>query len=222
MTPDIRFIGDILKRGGRANKMSDSGLIVLDIETTGLQCRPRGTDAFQKDGAAFDEILQLAIVDDAGDSLFYESFKPRYKKSWKPAQKIHGIMSSDVKDKAHFEDRRGEIQNIINTSTLIVAYNAEFDLGFLSAQEIELDKRRYVCLMKEFARVYGAKRKYGGGYIWQSLDTCAQYYGVSNPHMHNALSDTETTLLCYQAFIKEDKFTPHKEVWTNARTNARR
>jgi DNA polymerase III epsilon subunit-like protein len=197
--------------------MDSNEFIVLDVETTGLQCRLHDTEILQKDDAAFDEILQLAIVNDAGDSLFYESFKPRYKKSWKQAQKIHGIMPSDVKDKPHFETRRNEIQGIINTSTLIVTYNAEFDLGFLSAQGIELNKKRYVCLMKEFARVYGAKRKYGSGYIWQSLDTCARYYGVSNPRMHNALSDTQTALLCYRALVKEGKFVLHEEVWTNVR-----
>jgi DNA polymerase III epsilon subunit-like protein len=195
--------------------MSDKGLIVLDVETTGLQCRPRGKNTPQRDAASFDEILQLAIVDDAGKSLFYENFKPLYKKSWKQAQKIHGITPSDVKDKPHFEERLSEIQSIVNASTLIVTYNAEFDLGFLNAQGIDLNKKRYVCLMKEFARVYGAKRKYGSGYIWQSLDTCARYYGVKNPHVHNALSDTQTALLCYQALVKEGKFTPHKEVWTN-------
>jgi DNA polymerase III epsilon subunit-like protein len=197
--------------------MSNKRFIVLDVETTGLQCRPRDKDTSQRDDTAFDEILQLAIVDDAGNPLFYESFKPLYKKSWKSAQKIHGIAPADVKDKAHFEDKLSEIQSIINTSTLIVAYNAEFDLGFLHAQRIELNKKHYVCLMKEFARVYGARRKYGGGYIWQPLDTCARYYGVRNPHMHNALSDTQTALLCYQALVKEGKCIPHEEVWTNAR-----
>jgi DNA polymerase-3 subunit epsilon len=202
--------------------MNNRKFIVLDVETTGLQCRPRGKEILQREDAVFDEILQLAIVDDAGDSLFYENLKPLYKKSWKQAQKIHGITPSDVKDKPHFANRRSEIQGIINTSTLIVAYNAEFDLSFLSAQGIDLNKKRYICLMKEFARVYGAKRKYGSGYIWQSLDTCARYYGVNNPHMHNALSDTRTALLCYQALVEEGKFVLHKEVWTNARTNVRR
>jgi DNA polymerase III epsilon subunit-like protein len=197
--------------------MSEKKFIVLDVETTGLQCRPRSKNASQRDGAAFDEILQLAIVDEAGNSLFYESFKPLYKKSWTQAQKIHGITPTDVKDKPHFADRLSEIQSIINTSTPVVAYNAEFDLGFLHAQGIELNKKRYICLMKEFARVYGARRKYGSGYVWQSLDTCARYYEVNNPQMHNALSDTQTALLCYQALLKEHKFPPREEVWTNAR-----
>jgi DNA polymerase-3 subunit epsilon len=191
-------------------------LIVVDIETTGLRCPPSHKVISQRQrtgGEVYDEILQLAIVDDTGTPLFCDNFKPVERKSWKQAQSIHGITPSAVKDKVCFAERRDEIQRVIDTSTLIVVYNATFDLGFLSAQGIELRDKRHICLMKEFARVYGAKKGHSKGYTWQALSICAQYYGIENSHTHNALSDAQTTLLCYQALVKEGKYAPRKEVW---------
>jgi DNA polymerase-3 subunit epsilon len=199
-----------------STEKTEERLIVLDIETTGLLCplsHKATTQRHRVSNGTYDEILQLAIVDDTGTPLFYDNFKPVERKSWKQAQSIHGITPSVVKGKACFAERRNEIQRIVDTSTLIVVYNATFDLGFLSAQGIELGGRRYTCLMKEFARVYGSKKGHSKNYTWQTLDTCAQYYGIENPHTHNALSDAQTTLLCYQALVKEGKYAPRKEVW---------
>jgi DNA polymerase III epsilon subunit-like protein len=162
----------------------------------------------------YDEILQLALVDATGCVLFYDSFKPTEKKSWPQAQRVHSIAPRDVKGKAPFQSRRAEIQGIIDAGALIVAYNAEFDLGFLSAQGIKLQEKPYLCLMKEFACVYGRKKVHGHAYTYQSLEVCAQYYGVQNPEAHNALADAQTTLYCYQAFMQEGKYRPRREKWS--------
>jgi DNA polymerase-3 subunit epsilon len=164
----------------------------------------------------YDEILQLAIVDPAGQVLFYDSFKPTQKTSWPQAQKVHGIAPKDVRNKALFGSRKHEIQNIIDASELIVAYNAKFDLGFLGAQGIELRKKPYFCLMKEFAqiaRVHGRKMGQRLSYTYQNLDSCARYYGVQNPSAHNALADAKTALYCYQAFMREGKRQTRVEEW---------
>jgi DNA polymerase III epsilon subunit-like protein len=193
--------------------MVDTGLIVLDIETTGLCCRPCNRSGPQDDNGSYDEILQLAIIDGAGKPLFYDSFKPVNRRSWTATQRIHGVAPRDVKEKAPFSERKAEIQSIIDVSRLLIAYNAEFDLGFLSAQGIGLEGKRFICLMKEFARIYGRKKVHGKGYTWQSLETCARYYGIVNLRAHDALADARVTLRCYRAFVQEGRHRARNEKW---------
>jgi DNA polymerase-3 subunit epsilon len=200
----------------------DSGFIVLDIETTGLRCPPEQTGQTRQSGGAnvpwesgdaYDEILQLAIVDAAGSTLFYDGFKPTKRKSWAQAQRVHGITPNDVKGKAPFGSRKDEIQGIIDAGGLIVTYNAGFDLGFLSAQGIALKGRRYLCLMTEFARFHGRKGGRRRWYTWQSLEVCARHYGVANPRAHDALADALTTLRCYQSFMREGRREVRGKEW---------
>jgi DNA polymerase-3 subunit epsilon len=134
--------------------------VVLDIETTGLRYRPHDAKTLRSNDIVYDEILQFAIVDAASESLFYDSFSPIKHSSWTQAQSIHGIAPRDIKDKAPFSSRKAEIQTIIDAADLLVAYNANFDLAFLSAQGIELQDKRFVCLMKSFAQIHGRRGRY--------------------------------------------------------------
>jgi DNA polymerase III epsilon subunit-like protein len=193
--------------------MDNENYLILDTETTGLHCRFNNENVMRNADGLYDEILQLAVINAMGQTLFYDSFKPVEKRIWPQAQKVHGISPHDVKDKTSFESRRNEIQSIIDASELVVAYNAEFDLGFLSAQGIELQGKPYICLMKEFARIYGRKKVHDRGYTFQSLDACARYYEVQNPKAHNALADAQTTLHCYQAFVKSAGRPVYRREW---------
>lgn len=140
--------------------------IVLDIETTGLN--PAHGTSFHQGGikgyqaaGGFDEILQLAIVDPKGQTLFYDSFKPEFKKQWSDAQRLHGITPSSVQDKQDFSKHRADIQRVIDAAGFVVAYNVAFDLKFLQAQGINLKRKPTVCVMQEFAPIFGKKGKGG-------------------------------------------------------------
>jgi DNA polymerase-3 subunit epsilon len=193
----------------------DSGaIVVLDSETTGLRCRLSGAGALRDDDIVYDEILQLAIVDATGAPLFYDSFSPVRHKSWAQAQRIHGIAPRNLKGKAPFSSRKAEVQSIINDADLIVAYNADFDLGFLSAQGIKLKGMRFACLMKEFARVHGRKRGHRTRCIWQTLEACAQYYGIAYPLTHDVLADARVTLRCHQSLMQESGYRMCVKEWS--------
>jgi len=202
-------------------------LIVLDVETTGLQIPPRNGSCQQTHGqttkpsskeAVFDEILQLAIVNQDGEVLFYDSFAPLKIKAWPKAQAIHHISPEEVAEKQSFSARLEEIQGIIDRASLIVAYNAPFDLQFLEGQGVSLSKKPYACAMETFANGLIKRKRYGKTSAWRSLSTCANYFGLLNENPHNALADAQLTLACYKAMVNDARFCIRPQIWVGNET----
>lgn len=161
--------------------------IVIDTETTGL--RPD-----------LDEVLQLAIVDQDGLVLFYQKFRPEFLVAWPEAENIHHIKPADVANEHPYRYYKKKVQQIIRDTPLMVGYNLLFDLRFL---DVELPFTMEIYdVMKGFAPIYGERSR--TGYKWQTLESCAAYYGYTY-HAHDALEDAKATLFCYQ-MIKRKKF----------------
>lgn len=78
-----------------------SDAIVIDTETTGLS---------PLDGA---EILQLSIINQDGEILFNEYFKPMFAESWEIAMQINHITPEMVAEKPHIYERMQEIYAIL-------------------------------------------------------------------------------------------------------------
>ncbi|AEH60814.1 Exonuclease RNase T and DNA polymerase III [Methanosalsum zhilinae DSM 4017] len=163
-----------------------NGVICLDVETTGLH--------------STDEILQLAIIDDLGDILFYDYFKPLTKKVWPEAQKIHGISPPMVQDKKSICFHKPKIEDILRKSDTVVGYNIiNYDLKFLHSSGITIPEMTVYDVMLEFADICGEWSEYYQNNKWQKLCTCAEYYGY--PHLenlHDSMEDTRATLYCYK------------------------
>jgi DNA polymerase-3 subunit epsilon len=172
--------------------MEQTSYIVLDTETTGLSC------------ASGDEILQLAIISDSADLLFNEYFRPERQVTWDAAQRIHHISPAMVQDSQPFSHYRSVIQRIIDQASLLVCYNAEFDLGFLRAQGIQLRGKRFCCVMKRFASLcerqssIRSSRHFRRSRSWSTLKACASYLGYDLKQEHDALADAKATLYCYR------------------------
>ena len=161
--------------------------IVIDTETTGFY-------------PGWDELLQVAVIDGEGRILFDRLIKPSRRKTWPDAQRVHGISPMIVRSCRTFRAYRNELQGIFDAADVIVGYNTEFDLGFLSEQGILIPDCRHVDVMLDFAPVYGEWSEYYGDYKYQKLTTCAGYYGYQWPgNAHNALEDCRATLYCYRA-----------------------
>lgn len=168
--------------------------IVIDTETTGLD-------------SSKDEILQLSIIDESGNTLFNEYFKPIKVKDWKAAESVNGIspeMVADCKDIYHYF---GEIQQILYDADTIIGYNTEFDLNFLVNCGFELyEGVETVDVMREFAPIYGEWSEDRQDYKWQKLTTCAAYYNYDwskAAAAHNSLGDCFATLFCYTKMKSE-------------------
>lgn len=168
--------------------------IVIDTETTGLDCNT-------------DEILQLSIIDERGNTLFNGYFKPIKAVKWKAAESVNGItpqMVADCKDIYHYFS---EIQSILYNADTIIGYNTEFDLNFLVNCGFELyEDVETVDVMREFAPIYGEWSEERQDYKWQKLTTCASFYNYDwskAAAAHNALGDCLATLFCYNKMKSE-------------------
>lgn len=166
--------------------------IVLDTETTGLS-------------SYYDEILQLSIIDNNGNTLYNQYFKPQNCTEWKQAQAVNGISPEMVKDCPSIVAELPKIQAIFSSVRKIVGYNTQYDLGFLQAAGVNIaENTEIIDVMRIFSEIYGEWNDYYGQYKWQKLTTCADYYGYDwgDDTAHDSLSDCRATLFCYKAMIK--------------------
>lgn len=97
--------------------------VFLDTETTGLS-------------HADDHILEIALVDDLGDTLL-ESFvrPPDSITAWPKAQAVNGISPEMVADAPPLGDLMPLFTQAIE-GRIVVAYNAKFDAGFFPREAI--------------------------------------------------------------------------------------
>lgn len=174
--------------------MRKSKIICIDIETTGLD---RETD----------EILQVAIINGRWKTLYNSYIRPEHKREWKEAEAVNKISWQAVKNAPTLRREKRKIERILKKAGLIIGYNQKgFDLPFMAAKGINTAvKAKIYDVMLEFAEVYGEYSERYGGYKWQSLIRCAEYYDYVNYKAHDALEDTRATLHCYYAMQKGHK-----------------
>lgn len=162
--------------------------IVIDIETTGLDC-------------CEDEILQVSIISDSGKTLYDSYIKPIFTESWKDAERIHHITPEMVADAPTIYEEMPKINAILRNAKRIIGYNhSEFDNPFLKqCGAVFPEDAEIYDVMLEFAPIYGEWNDHYANYKWQKLATCADYYGYDwgCDIAHNSLSDCRATLYCY-------------------------
>lgn len=191
-----KAVFDVVKKTfSSVNNNSDKKYkyIVLDTETTGLN-------------SSEDELLQISIIDNQGNTLFDEYIKPLFNKCWDNAMAINEITPDMVSDKPNIIEYKKELNSILNSTDVIVGYNTQFDLSFLSSVGIENKNAKVVDVMLDFAPIYGEWSENYGCYKWQKLTTCADYYNYDwgEDNAHNSLSDCRATLFCYQQLQNEN------------------
>lgn len=164
-------------------------IAVIDFETTGLK-------------AGIDEILQVSIIDENYNTLYNTYCKPLRHTTWEAAQKINGITPNMVTSKPPFNLCREKVKEILTAADEVIAYNADFENGFLKAYGIYIDPGKWVDPMIMFARIYGEYDSFHDSYKWQSLTKCAKYYGYEFK-AHDSLEDVKATLYCYKKMIEE-------------------
>lgn len=107
--------GDI----SRILAMPRSGIICIDVETTGLRADRGG------------EILQLGIVDATGATLLSGYVRPTNRKTWPAAQRVHGITPETVRGAPAMGDLLPKVDAALSRAELLVGYNLPFDMGFM-------------------------------------------------------------------------------------------
>lgn len=168
--------------------------IVIDTETTGLD-------------SSADEILQVSIVDESGDTLYNCYFKPSKHTEWAEAEKVNHITPAMVQNCPDISKGAAAISRILASAGKIVGYNTPFDLDFLRAAGVIIPERaEIVDVMQMFSEIKGDWDDVHDGLKWHKLIECAEHYGYKwSGAAHDSLEDARATLHCYKRIVEEKK-----------------
>lgn len=159
--------------------VNDPTVVYLDTETTGL------------DGAA--EVIELAIIDQQGNTLFNRRFRPAGPIPME-ASFVHHIFDRDVAGAPRFAAGWREIVALLD-GRRVVTYNAEYDARLIAqtlaryqlcGQGPDLPGT-WECAMEAYAAWYGEWSAWHGHYKYKPLAFAAAATG-DRPD-HSALGD---------------------------------
>lgn len=178
-----KAFSEIFKPNAESIIADASKKIVFDIETTGL--------------SAYDEILQISVIDGEGSVLINSYVKPYTFLEWKDAERINNISPEMIKDAPYLHELVTDLQRIFYSAKTWIAYNGNFDLSFLKCIGIRPNEDTIIeDVMFDFAEFYGEWNDYFQSFKWQKLGNCASYFGYEF-NAHDSLEDVKATLYCY-------------------------
>jgi DNA polymerase-3 subunit epsilon len=177
------------------NALAGKDFLVLDTETTGLY-----------EG----EIVQIAIINSAGETLLNTLVKPVYSIPAE-ATDIHKITDDMCDNSPTWIDLAPKIKQLLE-GKLLVVYNAVYDRKMMhqTAERHGLPKVEWKeicewhCAMEAFAEFYGDYNRYRGSYRWQKLVIAARHCGVAYEDAHNALVDCQMALGVTKHMLKAE------------------
>lgn len=164
--------------------------IIFDTETTGLDSRE-------------DRIIEFGGIELVNrfptGRTFHVYINPQGRRVHPDAQAVHGISDADLADKPIFDAIVADLLGFIE-GAMLVAHNANFDIGFLNAEFARLGHAP-VDPGNVIDTLAIARRKHPMGP--NSLDALCRRYGVDNSHRtkHGALLDSELLAEVYIELI---------------------
>lgn len=181
-------------------------ILFLDTETTGLS-------------HDYDEVLEIGIIDQHGQTCLNKIVKPRLKTSWPEAQAIHGLSPEKVmlesKDLT-LVDWAPNIAKLINAAEKVVVYNLAYDKPFLDdafrAAGVTIDESvQWQCAMLDYAKAMGEWNPKRNQWRWHKLVDAAAHVGhVWEGEAHRAVSDCQATLSVWNWLQDEEKQSKHE------------
>lgn len=156
-------------------------IVYLDTETTGLDHT--------------DEVIELAVIDEDGNTLFDSRFKPTVEIN--PfAQEVHGIDANSIATCLTWRDQESLVKEVLLGKSVVI-FNADFDLRIMrqtanafGCDDSWVNELKTLCAMEVAASCYGATNKYGT----ISLANAAFEAGADwDGEAHTALADSKMT-----------------------------
>ena len=170
------------------SRINDQTFVVFDVETTGLSA------------SYGDRICEVGIVRAQGDKIIdtYQTLVNPQRSISPGARRVNSLSDEEVRSAPPFAEVAEVVLSRVEGATL-VCHNAEFDLGFLSAELSRLSLPWHptgVIDTLEIARQYFH-------YPSNSLPRLAAYLGIVNDHAHRALNDAMTTMQVFHFFCRQ-------------------
>lgn len=170
-------------------------IVVIDFETTGLE-------------PSADEILQVSIIDEAGNTLINQYCKPTHTSRWAEAWNVNHIYPSQVEYCPPFADIAPYVQDILSRADTVIAYSYPFEADFLRANGIDPDALTWgTDPMKLACKCYNKQHHSTRSRI--KLTAAAEMIGYTY-NAHDALEDVKATLRVYQDLQNPDNITVKK------------
>ncbi|MDP2866913.1 MAG: 3'-5' exonuclease [Elusimicrobiota bacterium] len=170
-------------------KIDEAVFTFIDVETTGLS--PRAARVCEVAAINFrgaDRLDTLAELINPGMPIPPE------------VTRIHGITDTMVKDSPSFAGVAPRLLAMLENS-VIVAHNAEFDLGFLTAEFERVGLRFPKLHVVDTLAIARKSWKFKSN----RLGNIAAELNFSNENWHRALSDVEMTRKLFEHFISAFK-----------------
>lgn len=188
----VFFFADLICKDLPHEKESRLHTIVIDTETTGLDC-------FK------DELLQVSIVSGTGVVLYDSYVKPEVHAEWPMASKINGITPEMVAHAPSIEDVAISVGSIVDHAHTVVGYNTPFDLSFLHnclyIDFFDKEVRDVLPAFAEYMKSKGLSDK-----PRHKLTTCAEHFGYEwAGNAHNSAADALATLFCDNCLNRKEK-----------------
>jgi DNA polymerase-3 subunit epsilon len=154
--------------------------LVMDTETTGLDCR---------NGDRLVEIAAIEVVNYIPTGRTYHQYINPQRDMPQEAFAVHGLSAKFLSSKPVFADIVGDFLEFLGDAKMVF-HNASFDMGFIN---MELDRvaREIVQPHRIVDTLALARRRHPGGP--NSLDALCKRYGIDNSTrtLHGALLDAQ-------------------------------
>jgi DNA polymerase-3 subunit epsilon len=164
--------------------------IVLDTETTGLD--PTA-------GHRVVEIACLELLNHIPTGRHFQRYVNPEREVPADAIAVHGLSAEFLGDKPRFAEIADELLSFIGEAPVVI-HNAEFDIGFLNAEFVRLDRSPFPQ-QRIVDTLVMARQKFPGAPA--SLDALCRRFAIDNTtrSKHGALLDTELLASVYLELI---------------------
>lgn len=165
----------------------DSSYVVFDIETTGLN-------------AIKDKVIEIGAIKLSGGEIVdrFSTFVNPLRPIPYEIFQLTSITDDDVTDAPTIEEVLPKFIEFCKGS-IMVAHNADFDMGFIKAKANELNlewDKSYVDTLGLARFLMTDAKKF-------TLDSIAKKYKIDMGHHHRAIDDAITTANIFKIFLKQ-------------------
>lgn len=154
--------------------------LVFDTETTGV--------------TADDEVIKLAVCDIDGRPVFQSYFGAERHSEWPTAMAVNHISPDMVAGLPTLSQRAAEVSAVLDTADTLAAYNARFDIRFLEAAGIHIDRAKVRDAMIEFSQA--AQLEWNNqhqDWRWFKLTEAAAMCHLTQFGAHDPMEDVKAT-----------------------------